>query len=51
MEMINERGNKKNFLKKFFSFLGKKWIYLERNTSQTECGPSQKVRKAQKMNF
>ena len=20
--------------------VGKKWIYLERNTSQTECGPS-----------
>ena len=26
--------------------IGKKWIYLERNTPQTECGPSQKVRKA-----
>ena len=22
--------------------VGKKWIYLERNTSQTECGPSQR---------
>ena len=26
--------------------IGKKWIYLGRNTPQTECGPSQKVRKA-----
>ena len=24
--------------------MGKKWIYLERNTPQTECGPSQKAR-------
>ena len=23
--------------------IGKKWIYLERNTPQTKCGPSQKV--------
>ena len=26
--------------------IGKKWIYLERNTPQTECGPSQEIRKA-----
>ena len=28
--------------------IGKKWIYLERNTlgRQTECGPSQKAREA-----
>ena len=29
--------------------IGKKWIYLERNTVQTECGQSQKVRKPQSM--
>ena len=26
--------------------IGKKWIYLERNTPQTEWGPFQKVRAA-----
>ena len=26
---------------------GKKWSYLERNTPQTEYGPSQKVREVQ----
>ena len=29
--------------------MGKKWIYLERNTLQTEYGPSQKMRKHQGM--
>ena len=24
--------------------IGKKWVYLEGNTPQTECGPSQKAR-------
>ena len=24
--------------------IGNEWIYLERNTPQAECGPSQKVR-------
>ena len=29
-----------------FFFSGKKWIYLEKNTPQTECGSSQKARSA-----
>ena len=29
--------------------IGKKWIYLERNTLQRDCGQSQKVRVAQGM--
>ena len=26
--------------------IGNEWIYLERNTPQAECGPSQKARAA-----
>ena len=29
--------------------IGKKWIYLERNTPQTECGPAQKAGVLQNM--
>ena len=31
--------------------IGKKWIYLERNTPQTQCGPSQEVRTARRSFF
>ena len=31
-----------------FFLIGKKWIYLEKHTPQTECGPSQTVKVAQR---
>ena len=37
-------GHRKNSVRD--KVIGKKWFYLERNTSETECEPSLKVRAA-----